>query len=148
MVEVIGGNLWQWDTGRRVRVVPDSGKNITEVQFYNGVGTEGLLGVFSSDGVLIPDVYLQSCRGLIVYAVFEDSSGKRTVEKEIFGIKSRPKPPDYEETDNKAYIAVDETDIGKMLVNNNGIYSLTDEIVIPKEYGRITYDHERNITIS
>ena len=144
MIEVIDGILWQWDKNRRVKLTPPEGKEITDIQFYPGVGGQGYRGVFADGGALIPDECLQSQSGLVVYAVYAD----RTIEKAVFGIKKRPKPPNYSTDDTKTYIMVDETNIGQTLVKNDGVYGWSDEVVIPKEYGRITYDQDKNITIS
>lgn len=108
MIEIINGELWQWDTGRQVKITPAEGKEITEVHFYNGVGVEGYVTELFSDTVYIPDECLQSASGLFVYAAFVDESGRRTVEKETFGVKKRPKPPDYTVDDTMTYILVDE----------------------------------------
>lgn len=42
MIEVIGGKLQQWDSGRKIRLVPD-GVNVTEFHFENNYTTKALV---------------------------------------------------------------------------------------------------------
>lgn len=100
MIQTIGGNLWQWDTGREVKIQPLPGKPVTEVHFNNKTTETALLSevVSQEDGsytARIFDYLLQSANYLTVYAVMKDATGNRTMESAMFAVNARPKPDDY-----------------------------------------------------
>lgn len=86
------GALWQWDTGRRLRV----GSGVEQVHYQNRV-LGGTLDVdVGADGTaIIPDELLQDWHTLTVYAYAIDDTGAYTMVQQDFAVYNRPKPSDY-----------------------------------------------------
>lgn len=99
MIKLVTRPLWQWSTGRFVRIIPLEGTTIDEVHFYNGTTNNAIIGVHKTDGnaviAEIPNILLQSTNTLAVYAVMTDATGETTTERMTFGVLERPKPDDY-----------------------------------------------------
>ena len=86
------GALWQWDTGRRLRV----GSGVEQIHYQNkcfgcsvdvDVGTDGT--------AIIPDELLQDCHTLTAYAYVTDSTGAYTMVQQDFIVHKRAKPSGY-----------------------------------------------------
>lgn len=105
MIEVIGDKLWQWDTGRTVRVTVPQGADIYEVHFHNGTTENALVGVIKTEnGEItseIPNIFLQSSNNITIYSVTVDESGERTEESLTVSVTARPKPDDYVYTETE-----------------------------------------------
>lgn len=105
MIEVIGGKLWQWDTGRTVKMTPKQGASIYEVHFDNGTTDNALVGVVKIENneitSEIPNIFLQTSNIITVYSVCVDESGERTEESLTVSVNSRPKPDDYVYTETE-----------------------------------------------
>ena len=86
------GALWQWDTGRRLRV----GSGVEQVHYQNRV-LGGTLDVdVGADGTaIIPDELLQDWHTLTVYAYVTDDTGAYTMVQQDFAVHKRGKPADY-----------------------------------------------------
>lgn len=86
------GALWQWDTGRRLRV----GSGVEQVHYQNRV-LGGTLDVdVGADGTaIIPDELLQDWHTLTVYAYVTDDTGAYTMVQQGFAVHKRGKPADY-----------------------------------------------------
>lgn len=86
------GALWQWDTGRRLRV----GSGVEQVHYQNRV-LGGTLDVdVGADGTaIIPDELLQDWHTLTVYAYVTDDTGACTMVQQDFAVHKRGKPADY-----------------------------------------------------
>ena len=86
------GALWQWDTGRRLRV----GSGVEQVNYQNRV-LGGTLDVdVGADGTaIIPDELLQDWHTLTVYAYVTDDTGAYTMVQQDFAVHKRGKPADY-----------------------------------------------------
>lgn len=86
------GALWQWDTGRRLRV----GSGVEQVHYQNRV-LGGTLDVdVGADGTaIIPDELLQDWHPLTAYAYVTDDTGAYTMVQQDFVVYKRAKPADY-----------------------------------------------------
>lgn len=87
------GALWQWDTGRRVKV---DGGGVEQVHYQNrcfgatidvDVGTDGT--------AIIPDELLQDWHPITVYAYTTDDTGGYTEVQQVLPVHKRAKPADY-----------------------------------------------------
>ena len=98
MIEIIGSELNQWDTGRGVTV---KGIEAEYVHFANqGDSKAVIMGLVDIDAT-IPDFLLQTGRPLCVYAVRDGV----TLESRMFSVKKRPRPENYVyEDDQRNYI--------------------------------------------
>jgi ABC-type amino acid transport substrate-binding protein len=95
---LIGGRLYQWDTGRKVKV-SDKCKPVSEVHFST-LGDGNALVVLpyeTENGTVanIPNILLQSNLGICVYVVSAAEDGESTITKRTFSVATRPKPEDY-----------------------------------------------------
>ncbi len=105
MIKVIGGTLYQWDTGRYVHITVKNTETITEVHCYSRGDKEALVVEIQlkDDSVIapIPNILMQSSRDLIVCVMRETDNGEQTEEKANFHIIERPKPSDYVYTETE-----------------------------------------------
>lgn len=98
MIEIIGGVLYQWDTGRSVEV---TNTNASHVHFANPGDTKAVIMELSGSTVKIPDYLFHTGKQLCVYAVVNGV----TVEKKIFSVTKRERPEHYVyEDDQRNYI--------------------------------------------
>jgi hypothetical protein len=98
LIELIGGKLYQWDTGRKVKVALDN-KPVSEVHFCT-LGDENALVAlpYEVDGNIvanIPNILLQNNGAVCVYIVSATENGERTIGKRTFAVASRAKPEGY-----------------------------------------------------
>ena len=138
MISVIGGELYQYDAGRKVQVVSKKNYIIEEVHFCNeDSDTAFVCHAIYDDSVAtasIPNILLQSTKDLIVYAVVTTEDSKQTLERGIFHIYKRKRPDDYvyTETDVFSYKALEQyikNEIKEIKDNvNNG--SLVQDAVV------------------
>lgn len=86
------GALWQWDTGRRLRV----GSGVDQIHYQNRV-LGGTIDVdVGADGTaIIPDELLQDCHTLTAYAYVTDDTGAYTMVQQDFAVHKRAKPAGY-----------------------------------------------------
>lgn len=91
MIELVGGVLNQWDTGRTVNYSGEAQK----LEFCNK-GDSLAMAVDVSSVTGIPDRFLQSGRDLFVFAVkVDEDNHEQTVEFRRFTVHNRPKPKNY-----------------------------------------------------
>lgn len=99
MISLVGGELYQWDTGRIVRVVPDENVKVHEVHFSTKrMDYAYVLKTYVVDGVTycaIPNIILQQSNRLLCYEVCENSDGEETIANTYFDIIKRNRPEDY-----------------------------------------------------
>lgn len=99
MISLVGGELYQWDTGRIVRVVPDENVKVHEVHFSTKrMDYAYVLKTYTVDGVTycaIPNIILQQSNRLLCYEVCENSDGEETIANTYFDIIKRNRPEDY-----------------------------------------------------
>lgn len=95
---VMDGALYQWDTGRKIRITPRSGEVIELVHYNNGNAVD-----VEPDGdsivAPIPDVLLQTAENITAYAVTVSPDGIRTRTDCTFSVRSKPKPDGYTQKD-------------------------------------------------
>lgn len=92
--------LWQWDVGQYLEI--DTGA----AQAHFKVSAQTALSVPVVDGrARIPDTLLQKAGSILCYAY----DGDATLSAFQFGVRPRPKPPDYAftETERKSWAELD-----------------------------------------
>ena len=101
-INVINDPLYQWDTGRRVRICTGTDEVIDNVHYNNGMVAEVTV---EKDYVTapIPNVLLQTSQNITVYAVVVSADGMRTVYDSTFQVKPKQKPDDYVYTETEIY---------------------------------------------
>lgn len=108
--------LWQWDSGRKVRIIPEEGITVDEVHFGNVFSGNALVvepKVDAETGDIvanIPNILLCQFFNINVYTVMLIPDGKITTERKSFDVEAREKPSDYvyTETEIKNYDALEE----------------------------------------
>lgn len=87
------GALWQWDTGRRVRVDDSS---VKQVHYQNRCFGRSVDVDVGTDGTaIIPDELLQDWHTLTAYAYVTDDTGAYTMVQQDFAVHKRAKPAGY-----------------------------------------------------
>lgn len=103
MIEVIGGNLFQWDTGRVAQVNTDA--NVHEVHFTTKDMTYAyVVSTYEKDGTVyceIPNILLQQEKSLICYEVTNTDGGEMTVAETTLALHKKNKPQDYAYTQDE-----------------------------------------------
>lgn len=88
------GALWQWDTGRRVKIT--DGDGVKQVHYQNKCfGCSVDVDVGADGTAIIPDELLQDCHTLTAYAYVTDDTGAYTMVQQDFAVHKRAKPADY-----------------------------------------------------
>ena len=107
--KVIGTPLYQWETGRKMQVVPLTDMRVDAVHFSNLGDTEALVvKPREEDGMIvadIPNVLLQSGRNIVVLSVNISDASVETLKDSIFSVRNRPKPADYIYTETEVWTA-------------------------------------------
>lgn len=86
------GALWQWDTGRRLRV----GSGVDQIHYQNkGFGLSVDVDVGTDGTAIIPDELLQDCHTLTAYVYVTDDTGAYTMAQQDFAVHKRARPSDY-----------------------------------------------------
>ena len=86
------GALWQWDTGRRLRV----GSGVEQIHYQNkGFGGSVDVDVGTDGTAIIPDELLQDWHTLTAYAYVTDDTGAYTMVQQDFAVHKRAKPAGY-----------------------------------------------------
>lgn len=86
------GALWQWDTGRRLRV----GSGVEQIHYQNrALGGSVDVDVGDDGTAIIPDELLQDCHTLTAYAYVTDDTGAYTMVQQDFIVHKRAKPAGY-----------------------------------------------------
>lgn len=86
------GALWQWDTGRRLRV----GSGVEQIHYQNKrFGRSVDVDVGDDGTAIIPDELLQDWHPLTAYAYVTDDTGAYTMVQQDFAVHKRAKPAGY-----------------------------------------------------
>lgn len=105
-IELVGGQLYQWETGRQLMIAVDASE-VNAIQFANQGDTTALeieQNFTMADGdiyVKIPDKCLQSAKNLLVYLVYNEASENSDEHKsrifatKIFPVTAKPRPKNY-----------------------------------------------------
>lgn len=101
MIELVGNELYQWDSGRQVRIIPRYGETVSCVHFNNGY----MVTPTKTNGISvanIPNILLQQGGyNITVYAVSVSESSIETTESCQFYVKKKTKPNDYVYTETE-----------------------------------------------
>lgn len=107
MVTLIGGDLYQWDTGRIVFITPDSGYTVHEVHFTTKkMDYAYVVKTYVENGgtyCAIPNILLQQYQDVICYEVRENDSGEESISTTTFDVVKRNRPVDYVYTEPEKY---------------------------------------------
>lgn len=99
-ISVIDGALYQWDTGRKIRITPRTGQSVDFVHYSNGMVAE-----VSADGsgviAPIPNILLQTAQNFTVYTVIVSADGTRTIYDCTLPIRPKQKPDGYVYTETE-----------------------------------------------
>ena len=88
------GALWQWDTGRRVKIT--DGDGVKQIHYQNRCFGRSVDVDVGADGTaIIPDELLQDCHTLTAYAYVTDDAGGYTKVQQDFAVHKRARPSDY-----------------------------------------------------
>ena len=94
MIEIVGNELYQWDTGRVAQI---TGIEVEYVHFANKGDSKAVIMGAVDIHAKIPDFLLQSGKQLCVYAVKDGI----TVESKTFYVKHRERPENYVYEDDR-----------------------------------------------
>ena len=99
-ISVIDGALYQWDSGRKIRITHQQGESVGLVHYSNGNAVEV---VKDGDSVTapIPNILLQTAQNVTAYAVIISADGTRTICDCTFPVRVKPKPNDYVYTETE-----------------------------------------------
>ena len=88
------GALWQWDTGRRVKIT--DGDGVKQIHYQNKCFGRSVDVDVGTDGTaIIPDELLQDYHTLTAYAYVTDDTGAYTMVQQDFVVHKRAKPAGY-----------------------------------------------------
>ena len=88
------GALWQWDTGRRVKIT--DGDGVKQIHYQNKCFGRSVDVDVGADGTaIIPDELLQDWHPLTAYAYITDDTGAYTMVQQDFIVHKRAKPAGY-----------------------------------------------------
>lgn len=88
------GALWQWDTGRRVKIT--DGDGVKQIHYQNRCFGRSVDVDVGDDGTaIIPDELLQDWHPLTAYAYVTDDAGGYTKVQVDFAVHKRARPTDY-----------------------------------------------------
>lgn len=88
------GALWQWDTGRRVKIT--DGDGVKQIHYQNRCFGRSVDVDVEDDGTaIIPDELLQDWHTLTAYAYVTDDTGAYTMVQQDFAVHKRAKPAGY-----------------------------------------------------
>jgi hypothetical protein len=88
------GALWQWDTGRRVKIT--DGDGVKQIHYQNRCfGCSVDVDVEDDGTAIIPAELLQDWHPLTAYAYITDDTGAYTVVQQDFIVHKRAKPSEY-----------------------------------------------------
>lgn len=88
------GALWQWDTGRKVKIT--DGDSVKQIHYQNRCFGRSVDVDVEDDGTaIIPDELLQDWHLLTAYAYVTDDAGGYTKVQVDFAVHKRARPSDY-----------------------------------------------------
>ena len=98
-LKVIGSALYQWEIGRKIRVLSSVGDRAVMVQFAHPGDKEALsVTPREENGVIVadvPNILLQSGDKIVAFLVEVDANCVETTRHSVFHVVNRPKPADY-----------------------------------------------------
>ena len=104
---IIGTPLYQWEKGRRLKVVPLRGMRVDSVHFSNYGDSIALVvkpkeenGAFIAE---IPNILLQDDKNIVVYSVNVSEDKIETLRECVFPVLKRARPSDYVYTETEVF---------------------------------------------
>ena len=94
MIYIIGGSLYQWDTGRKVEIIPRHNTTVEQVHFNGGLVVEPVK-IDNHYVAAIPNSLLRESKKITVYAVMVKPDGTQTTTDRSFSVKKKEKPDEY-----------------------------------------------------
>lgn len=98
-LKVIGSALYQWEIGRKIRVLSSLGDRAVMVQFAHPGDKEALsVTPREENGVIVadvPNILLQGGDKIVAFLVEVDANCVETTRHSVFHVVNRPKPADY-----------------------------------------------------
>lgn len=135
MVTLIGGDLYQWDTGRIVFIAPDNGYTVHEVHFTTKkMDYAYVVKTYVENGgtyCAIPNILLQQYQDVICYEVRENDSGEESISTTTFNVVKRNRPVDYVYTEPEKYTYKELENRIKILEDNlEDVKTASDEAAV------------------
>lgn len=135
MVTLVGGDLYQWDTGRVVFITPDNGYIVHEVHFTTKkMEFAYVVKTYVENGgtyCAIPNVILQQYYDIICYEVRENDDGEESVSSTKFDVIKRNRPEDYIYTEPEKYTYKELENRVKILEDNfEDVKTASDEAAV------------------
>lgn len=133
---IIGTPLYQWESGRKLQIVPLSGMRVNSVHFSNyGDSNALVVEPKEKDGVYIaniPNILLCDDKNIVVYSVNVSEDKTETLRECVFAVRKRAKPSDYvyTETEVKRYESLEERI--KKLEDSGGSGGIVDQTYNPE----------------
>lgn len=107
LISIIGTPLYQWETGRKLKIIPLRGMRVDSVHISNYGDSTALVvkpreenGAYIAD---IPNILLQDDRSIAVYSVNISEDKTETLRECVFSIQKRAKPSDYIYTETEVF---------------------------------------------
>lgn len=114
------GALWQWDTGRKVKIT--DGVGVKQIHYQNRCfGCSVDVDVGADGTAIIPDELLQDWRPLTAYAYVTDDTGAYTMVQQDFIVHKRARPSDY------VYTPADHAGFDRLRAEIGDLADLTTE---------------------
>lgn len=105
MVSLIGGDFYQWDTGRIIIVTPETDAEVHEVHFTTKrMDSAYVVSTYKLDETVlcsVPNIILQQERPVICYEVVRTDEGEMSISETSFNVHKRNKPQDYVYTETE-----------------------------------------------
>lgn len=118
---IIGTPLYQWESGRRLKIVPLRGMTVDSVHFSNYGDSIALVvkpkeenGHYIAD---IPNILLQDDQNIVVYSVNVSEEKVETLRECVFPVYKRAKPSNYVYTETEV---LNYASLDKRIVNLEG----------------------------
>lgn len=131
LITVIGTPLYQWETGRKLKIIPLRGMRVDSVHFSNYGDKTALVvkpreenGAYIAD---IPNILLQDDRSIAVYSVNVSEDKTETLRECVFSIQKRAKPSDYIYTETEVFTYKDLEARVKKLEEDPGEGDIPDD---------------------
>ena len=106
-IMVIGTPLYQWETGRKIQIIPLPNMHVDAVHFSNFGDAEALVVIpREENGKIIadiPNILLQSGGNLVVYTVNVSQDSVETLVDCTISVRNRAKPADYVYTETEVF---------------------------------------------
>lgn len=164
--------FYQWD--KDVQLVSSGLPAGCAIHFDEQDSKETLTVVLKQSGEKlvcdVPNIILQKAQSFVAYAYLVDEQGSRTVYEQKFDVREREKPADYVYTETEVFSydslvqRIEKLEKSGGVVNGIPVGGKTgqylrkqsdddydvawSDLVIPEQYGLVSYDQDKTITIT